>query len=520
MKKELILCISLVLVTACLSSAYVVRFCGANADSQHGMLDRVAHRVAVPNILMAETVKAVACGRSHTLMLTVNGDVYACGDNTYGQLGVGASYPQAVTPYRITTLSNIVAIAAGNHHSLFLSDRGVVRACGRNDSGQLGLEDTTHRFLPEVTYYAHAVDIDCGGAFSAVRLSDGTVRVAGFNGYGQLGQGDTDNRSSWVQVSADFDRIVGMSCGGDHLALWASGGAISSCGRNNLGQLGTGDRVQRESPTPITNGYKGAVRVACGDRHTMVLEADGRVCGCGHNGYGQLGFGDTVSRDWLTAVPGTSGQCVDLYAGYDQTFVRGTDGRMRGTGRNTNYELGLGDQTNRTSFTAVPGAWACIDMDTAYQNSAFVTMPSTAPNDFDGDGRSDVAVYWPETGQWFIRKSSDGQLFSGNAISWGWSEAAPVTGDFDGDGYADVAVFNASHSDGSNFYIDYSAGGADMVHFSGLRYAVVGDYDGDGVTDVGVFSTTAGGWVIYLSSGGTFALNWGWSAVHPIGLQH
>jgi len=505
------------LLAGTMSQAYRVRFCGANEDGQQGFVDYTQRLVPIPNLLMADMVKDVACGLHHILILTTAGDVYAVGDNTYGQLGVGSSYPSTSVPYKLTGLENIKAIAAGNYHSLFLDNEGSVWACGRNDSGQLGVPGASPKFLPVETVYALAVEIDCGFLYSAVRSADGTVRVTGYNGYGQLGQGDTVNRYSWVQVVPDFAQCTGMSCGNYHLMLMAAGGALSACGRNDYGQLGTGDNIQYESPTPITNSYNGAVQVACGRLHTLILEADGTVRACGYNGYGQLGMNDVTSRNLFAEVPGTAGKGVEICAGYNQSLIRLGSGEIKAAGRNANGELGLGDQTNRIAFTRVPGAWTCLAMDTGYHNSGFVTTCSTAPNDFDGDGRSDIAVYWPETGYWYIRQSGNGEMFSGGPVSWGWSDAVPATGDFDGDGFADISVY---HRLGGTMYIDYTLGGGDTVSFSGARYAVVGDYDGDGVTDFGVYAHTTGGWVIPLSSGGTLMTNWGWSGAQPVGLQH
>ena len=65
----------------------------------------------------------------------------------------------------------------------------------------------------------------------------------------------------------------------------------------------------------------------------------------------------------------------------------------------------------------------------------------TVPSDFDGDGTTDLAVYRPATGTWFIRPSSGAAAVQ---YQWGLSTDVPVPSDFDGDGKTDLAVYRPS----------------------------------------------------------------------------
>ena len=121
------------------------------------------------------------------------------------------------------------------------------------------------------------------------------------------------------------------------------------------------------------------------------------------------------------------------------------------------------------------------------------------PRRLRGDGKTDLAIFRPATDQWIIRYSSGG----GEVVQFGdpADHDMPAPGDYDGDGKTDLAVFRPGIDDGSSG----SPGGARICPFGDPTQhdiPVPGDYNGDGTADLAVYRPSTAQWFIEYSGGG------------------
>jgi alpha-tubulin suppressor-like RCC1 family protein len=144
------------------------------------------------------------------LLLKTDGSLWAMGYNGQGQLGDSSLNP-ALRPEMIVP-SNVVAIAAGADHSLFVKRDGSLWAMGLNSSGQLGDGTFNNTNQPEKIVPYNVTAVAGGQNHSLFLQADGSLWGMGYNGYGQLGDG-TYNQTNRPEP------LVGFLTGYDQIAI-------------------------------------------------------------------------------------------------------------------------------------------------------------------------------------------------------------------------------------------------------------------------------------------------------------
>jgi alpha-tubulin suppressor-like RCC1 family protein len=202
-------------------------------------------------------------GELHTLILLTTNELYGCGDNGYGQLGLPTSSGEHLT---LTGLvGGVKAVRAFSLYSVSLGTDGVPYGTGENVYGPLGDGSTTTRYA--------WVPMDSGGLPAGTTLKDvvpgqyhtlflgtqGSVASVGYNWYGQLGLGTATTTSYTSSQGITGLNALLVSAGSQSSYALLPDLTVKAWGYNNNGRLGDGTATDRPAPTTVPGLFLGPI---------------------------------------------------------------------------------------------------------------------------------------------------------------------------------------------------------------------------------------------------------------------
>ena len=221
----------------------------------------------------------------------------------------------------------------------------------------------------------------------------------------------------------------------------------------------------------------------------------------------------TVGNTGYSSTPWTQSQAAGAMTWNSETLAQNPNANAIRWGTMYNFRFDSNQppvSTNATIGFYKTGA----PINVAVQGpSSAVAIKSRA--DFDGDGKTDLSVFRPSEGNWYLQRSTAGFA----VVNLGVASDTIVPGDWDGDGKADAAVFRPNATPGNaDFYILNSGNNTVTTREWGTTgdTAQVGDYDGDGKTDAAVFRSSNNTWYISNSGGGSLTTVFGASGDVPV----
>ncbi len=254
---------------------------GANPYGELGDCSQ-EHEPQTPQLVChVHNAVSVAAGQFFGLAAESNGTVMAWGDDAHDELGRPISESSTDEPAAVPNLSNVVAVAAGEHHALALLRSGKVMAWGSNAAGELGNGHSGGESMTpvEVKNLSHVIAIAGGGASSYALTSEHKVYAWGENGYGQLGNESTAWEDEPVLVSR-LPEATAIKAGWSHALALTREHRVYSWGINRDGELGTG-KTREEVPmsdVPVeTSGLSGVTEIGAGPNSSFAVLANGSV---------------------------------------------------------------------------------------------------------------------------------------------------------------------------------------------------------------------------------------------------
>lgn len=288
---------------------------GAGTDGQLGNGGFDDHHLPQPLLLPTRCrsrVSFVAGGGAHAIALTSDGEVFTWGRGTHGQLGHG-NLDNMPHPKLVKFLENhtVTCVSAGWNHSGFATDSGQLFMCGDGSFGQLGTGDNLSKNFPfEVAYFnaTHIEKLAFGMRHSLVLLKDNSVY-----GFGSARRGQVGKCASRIQKSYNVPRlidgfpnckIVNIYANGDHSAALDESGHLYVWGRALIGQH------DDDQPSEILPSLS-VSQVALGWHHALVLSA-GELYTLGvyrHQKCDLPGLGNVLGQQSDTRATSSSHDC-------------------------------------------------------------------------------------------------------------------------------------------------------------------------------------------------------------------
>jgi alpha-tubulin suppressor-like RCC1 family protein len=358
-----------------------------------------------------------------SLAITTVGALYAWGNNTLGNLGVGTlgtySSPVAVqspasgswtvasaslsfgqfvdsqnnfyfagdglTYFYPTTVASIpqqvgtsswTAVSAGDGFSLGITTEGRLFAWGYNLNGEGGRLTTTNVSTPTLVSGPAATSwsaISAGGGFSIAVTSLGALYTWGTGGQGRLGDGTVTSKSSPVKIGSSSWTAVGAGAAAGY-GLNAAG-RLFAWGRNAEGQLGIATLVTTSTSSPVLVSGPASTSwalIAAGGTHVLAATVNFILYAWGLGTSGQLGTNAalTVSSPVLVASPARPLSWKQIATGFRHAVAIRSDNTLWAWGNNTNGQLG--DSTLVSKSTPIQigsGSWNSVAAGAIYSSA-------------------------------------------------------------------------------------------------------------------------------------------------------
>jgi len=293
---------------------------------------------------LAFKADSVHMGADFCFIVDDKGNVFASGDNTFGQLGLGhtnrISKPQKIAfknPIVLLEAGTTTSFAVDNINNLYIWGAKLSRDGINSDSPDIILSPSIIKFDKKI------IQISYSAAHLLILTEDNEVYAYGLNINNSFGIEHEDSLDKPVRIDIS-EPITEIAAGGEHSLALTKNGEIYVWGSNLCGQLGNSDIEIANTVTKISLPYK-VKHIKANETNSYLITVNGEVYSTGDNSYGQTGTGLTNQIVYnFTKIPFET-KIDNVYpANFIFSSAVDLNGNLYMWGSNVNNTLGLGDE--------------------------------------------------------------------------------------------------------------------------------------------------------------------------------
>lgn len=292
------------------------------------------------------------CASGAVVSTKTNGTLWSWGYNAFGQLGQNNAGVSLSSPVQVGSLTTWLKVACAEYASYAIKTDGTLWSWGRNQYGQLGqnIADTISRSSPvqvgsQTNWSLVSANLNNMGAIK----TDGTLWMCGKNDFGQIGDITYINRSSPVQIGTQTTwATVSLGNSFGFTLATKTNGTLWGWGYNGLGNLGIGvDGTIVTSPVQV-GALTTWASVSAGGLAAIAIKTDGTIWGWGRNDSGQLGQNNIINKSSPVQI-GSIAAWSKVSIKANTALAIKTDGALWGWGNGSAGTLGQNSSADMSS---------------------------------------------------------------------------------------------------------------------------------------------------------------------------
>lgn len=294
-----------------------------------------------------------SAGYKHSLAIKSNNELWAMGGNGYYAVCPGSTISHVSSPIREFLSGSWCVASAGFQASSGIKTDGTLWSWGRGNSGGLGNntgESQSSSPVQEITSSTNWASV-CSCSVVSARKSNGELWAWGANGSGQLGNNSVTPASSPVREASSSTDWCASSNSSDHSGAIKTDGTLWMWGYNGYGKLALNSCVSYSSPVQEISSSINWCSIALGSNHATSIKSDGTLWGWGRNNCGQLGTGNVICRSSpVQEITSSTNWLISTDNGNIHTNAIKTDGSLWSWGINQGQ---IGDNTGTARSSPV-----------------------------------------------------------------------------------------------------------------------------------------------------------------------